>query len=40
MRDKMFLTLNLVCASLLFKLGNSMTTTPGRSSGNGNPAVL
>lgn len=30
----------LIIIFLLFMFGNSMTTTPGQSSGNGNPAIL
>lgn len=30
----------LIIIFLIFMFGNSMTTTPGRSSGNGNPAIL
>ncbi|WP_438350715.1 hypothetical protein ACP8HI_08765 [Paenibacillus sp. FA6] len=40
MKTKVFLLVNLVSISLLIMFGNSMTTTPGRSSGNGNPAIL
>ena len=40
MKTKVVLLVNLVSISLLFMFGNSMTTTPGRSSGNGNPAIL
>ncbi|AJS61494.1 hypothetical protein UB51_11285 [Paenibacillus sp. IHBB 10380] len=32
--------MNLAVILLLFTFGNSMTTTPGSSSGNGNPAIL
>lgn len=40
MKPKLFLCINLVVISLIFLFGNSMTTTPGRSSGNGNPAII
>lgn len=40
MKSRVFLIIILVGSFLLFMLGNMMTTTPGRSSGNGNPALL
>lgn len=40
MKTKVFLLLNLLCMSVLFKLIHAITTTPGQSSGNGNPAIL
>lgn len=40
MKTKVLLFIQLVLAALLISLGNAMTTTPGRSSGNGNPAII
>lgn len=40
MKNKILLIINLVILSLLFLFGNSLTTIPGRSSGNGNPAIM
>lgn len=40
MKKILYLLLNLVVIFLLFMFGNGMTTTPGSSSGNGNPAIL
>jgi len=40
MKTKLLLAANLLLISVLFLLGNFMTTVPGRSSGNGNPAIL
>lgn len=40
MKNKIFLLLNLIVILFIFLFGNSMTTTPGHSSGNGNPAIL
>ncbi|NMO97699.1 hypothetical protein [Paenibacillus lemnae] len=40
MKSKLQLFVSLTITFLIFKLGHSMTTTPGRPSGNGNPAIL
>src|SRR5690606_15309891 len=40
MRKKLPLFINLVLVSLIFFFGNAMTTTPGYTSGNGNPAII
>ncbi|NOU93269.1 hypothetical protein GC093_08565 [Paenibacillus sp. LMG 31456] len=40
MKAKLLIIINLVMVFFLFMLGYIMTTTPGRSSGNGNPAIL
>lgn len=40
MKSLFLLFLNLLVMLALFLLGESMTTTPERSSGNGNPAIL
>ncbi len=37
---KIYIAINLAVIFLIFFLGNEMTTTPGHSSGNGNPAIL
>lgn len=40
MKTKIFLLINLALIIAIFMFGNLMTTTPGRSSGNGNPTIL
>ncbi|WP_156337289.1 hypothetical protein [Paenibacillus dakarensis] len=40
MKNKLLLLSNMAIIFMLFLFGNSMTTTPGASSGNGNPAIL
>jgi hypothetical protein len=40
MKSTFFLIANLVVMFTIFLFGRMMTTTPGRSSGNGNPAIL
>ncbi|RXZ78848.1 hypothetical protein EBB07_25420 [Paenibacillaceae bacterium] len=40
MKSIVFLVVNVSVFLLVFLFGNAMTTTPGRSSGNGNPAIL